>query len=93
MNTALIIAGVVLLLFLAWNFIPSFREKLRGYSTILETTGIGALYYMGILTDAANQLVKDGLIPADYQKFTPLIVFVYLVVKRWQTTTPVGGEK
>ncbi len=93
MNTALIIAGAILVLVLAWNFIPAFREKMRGYSTIMETLAGASLYYSGILAEAANQLVADGILPADYKHWTPAIVFAYLVIKRMQTTTPVGGGK
>lgn len=93
MNAALIIVGAALLAFLAWNFIPSVREKMRGKSTIIETLTTASLFYSGILADAANQLVADGLIPAEYKHYIPGIVFFYLVVKRLQTTTPVGGDK
>jgi len=87
---------VLITLFVAavivWNFVPSVREKLRGWTTVLEGFLGGAIYFYGQFTDALQEAQKAGYIPSQIVSYVPIIVLLWFVFKRFKTTTPVGKK-
>jgi len=77
---------------LAWNFIPGVREKLKGWSTLLDTAVVTALYYFGLFTEGLSEAHKLGYIPKDWYVYVPVILAAGIIAKRLLTTTPVGKK-
>ena len=46
----LIVVGIAAAV--VWNFVPSVRDKLKGWSTILEAVMAGGIYWFGQASDA-----------------------------------------
>lgn len=90
---ALVIVLVVIAAAIAWNVLPNLRKRLAGWSTLLETALGGILYAAGILGDAIQEAQKLGYIPSQWVGYIPYVLMAYLVIKRLQTKTPVGGKK
>lgn len=90
---ALVLVGLAIAAALAWNLIPALRAKLKGWSTLLETALGGALYAAGVLGDAIQEAQKLGYIPSQWLGYVPYVLMAYLILKRVQTKTPVGGKK
>ena len=84
----ILIVAVVLL----WNFNADFREKLRGYSTVLEGAVGIFVYYFDIMKNAFDESGVVTLLPDNWQIYIPVALFVWLFAKRWQTTTPIGKK-
>jgi len=94
MYTYYIIALVVACMtILVWNFVPTVRERLRGYTTILENVLAGAMIYFGYATDALQDLVDKGYIPENYMMYIPFILLAGGIWARIKTSTPVGKQK
>lgn len=89
--TIILILAVILVL--AWNFYPPFRKKLRGYSTILEGLLGTLMTYFGVFTDAIQEARSLGYLPENIEQYAPLIIFAWVILKRVQTKTAVGGSK
>ncbi len=90
---ALIVVALVIAAALAWNTVPILRKKLQGWSTLLETALGGLLYAAGVIGDAIQEAQKLGYIPSQWIGYIPYVLMAYLVIKRMQTKTPVGGKK
>lgn len=92
--TALFIFVVALAVIavLAWNFYPPFREKLKGWSTIIEAILGGGIYYFGVATDALQEAQKAGYIPSQWLGYLPYVFFAWMILKRVTTSTPVGKK-
>lgn len=82
-----VVMGTVVLV---WNIYPPARNAMRGYSTLAE-----ALF--GLFMTAFNQIaggIQDaqaaGFIPPAFAAYLPYVFLLYFIVKRFQTTTPVG---
>jgi hypothetical protein len=83
----LVIACVAILV---WNFVPSVRAKLQGWSTIAEAV-IGAfMFYFGQFAGAIQEAQTSGYIPSNWAQYVPFILLAWVVIKRIQTATPVG---
>jgi hypothetical protein len=80
---------IVVALVLAWNFIPAFRARIKGFSTILEGILGTILYYFGVFGEAIQDMSDSGYIPEDWQQFVPFVILGWIVIKRFQTKTPV----
>ena len=89
-NIAILIVIAACALVLAWNFIPSFRERMRGWSTIVESTLGVILYYFGLFSDALTEAQQSGYIPENWVQYVPFVLLAWIVLKRFQTTTPLG---
>lgn len=87
---AISIVAVVIVAALVWNFVPVVREKLKGWSTMLEAAIGASLYGLGILSDAIQEAQKAGYLPSQIVGYAPYVIFAYIAFKRWQTKTPVG---
>jgi len=82
----------VVALVLAWNFVPSLREKMKGYSTIVEGT-LGTIFTsFGVFGEALEEANVAGYIPDNWSSYVPFILLGWIVVKRFQTKTPVGEK-
>lgn len=92
MSTTILI--IALGLVLAWNFIPAAREKMRGWSTILEGLMATVFTYFGNFAEAIQEAERFGYLPenVNVERTVPLILFAWLVLKRFQTSTPVGKK-
>ena len=84
---ALIVACVAIL---AWNFVPSWREKLQGWSTIAEGVIGVVLYYFAQFAGAIQDAQSAGYIPSNVAQYVPFILLAWVVIKRFQTSGPVG---
>lgn len=87
------IAAVVFIAIVAmWNFIPSWRAKMKGYSTIAE--GVIALA-MGVF-DKVSGGIQDaqaaGYIPPQLLSYVPIVLLVWFIAKRLVTTTAPGQK-
>lgn len=88
----IILLIIVIALVVAWNFYPPFRAKMRGWSTIAEGFLGTILYYFGMFANALKEGQEAGYIPEDLVRFVPVIVFAWIVMKRFQTKTHVGAK-
>ena len=86
---------VVCAIILAWNFYPPFRAKMRGLSTIVEGVLGTALHYFGVFAGAMEDVQNSGYLPEDwtFTQYIPFIILAWIVVKRVQTTSKVGGKE
>lgn len=85
---------IALGLILAWNFIPAVRQRMRGWSTILEGFMATILTYFGNFAEALQEAQQLGYLPENvrFQDAIPAILFAWVVIKRFQTKTPVGKK-
>jgi hypothetical protein len=86
-----IILAIVALV-VAWNLIPSLRDRLRGWSTIAEGALGTGMAYLGVFGEAIEEANAAGYIPDNWQMWVPAILFAWVVLKRFQTSTAVGGK-
>lgn len=89
MNYATIIVSLILILVIAWNVFPKFRSQMKGTSTIIEGVLGAGLTYFGLFAQALDEAQGKGLIPEDYITYVPIVLCVWIIVKRIQTSTPV----
>lgn len=92
MNFAIVILVLAILVVLAWNFYPPLRKKLKGYSTIAEGLLGTLMTYFGVFADAIKEAQDSGYLPENIMQYAPLIIFAWIIIKRVQTKTPVGGK-
>lgn len=92
MNIAILILVIVCAVILAWNFYPPFRERMRGWSTIAEGAIGTGMYYFGIISDGIKEGQDAGYIPENLTQYVPFVLLAWVIVKRLQTTTPIGGK-
>jgi len=92
MNLTIIILIIAVALIVAWNVYPPLRAKLRGWSTIIEGI-IGTVFtYFGIFAEALEEGQRSGYLPENILTYVPMVLFAWVVMKRIQTKTPVGGK-
>lgn len=91
MSYAIIFVVLLIIAVLLWNLVPSIREKMRGKSTIVETALAGLLQYFGVFSEALQEAYNAGYIPENYGQIVTGVICLYIVVKRFQTKTPVVG--
>jgi hypothetical protein len=77
---------------LVWNFVPTVRDKAKGWTTLIEGAGMTALYYFGIVSDAIQEAQKAGYIPSQWVGYVPYVLMAWVLLKRLQTKTPVGKK-
>lgn len=92
MSTIILSAAVVLVI--VWNLVPSAREKMRGWSTIIEGLMATVFTYFGNFAEAIREAQQFGYLPdnVNVERAVPFILFTWLVLKRFQTKTPVGKK-
>ena len=88
-----ILALIGIIVVVVWNFVPSMRDKMRGWSTVIEAGGAFVYWALGQLTGGLQDAVNAGYVPAWLVGYIPVIMLVYIIWKRFITTTPVGGAK
>lgn len=92
MTFAFILIGLCVAVVLIWNFVPAVRDKLKGWSTVLETLMAGTLYAAGVIGDAIKEAQAAGYIPSQWLGYVPYILMAWVLLKRFQTKTPVGKK-
>lgn len=83
-----LIACLIVVLVVAWNFYPPFREKVRGWSTIMEAVLITGLYYADFFVVLLDDLQAQGLVPPQFDNAIPVIMGAYVILKRIQSSKP-----
>lgn len=80
-----------------WNVNSTWREYMRGYSTKVEAIGAAIIGYGAYFTDWYGAFVETvqeteyaEYVPENIATYIPLAILIWAVVKRIQTTTPVG---
>jgi hypothetical protein len=58
-----IILGIIAVLILAWNFIPAFRTRMRGYTTALEGSIFATIPFIGDAIDALSETEWKSFVP------------------------------
>ncbi len=87
-----ILAAVLFIAALLWNFVPSLRDRMKGYSTIVEAGfGIGVSVF-GELAGGIQDAQAAGYIPPQIATYVPIALFIWFLVKRIGTTTPPGQK-
>lgn len=92
MSIIAIILTAVAAIVAAWNFYPPLREKLKGWSTIAEGFIGTTLYYFGAVSEALKEGQAAGYVPENLEQYVPMVLFAWVVLKRFQTKTPVGSQ-
>lgn len=77
---------------ICWNVFPGWRKHMRGMSTVVEATIGSILVFWGEASGIIQQLHQKGYTPDWLDEYMPLIVGGYLVLKRFQTTSPMGSK-
>lgn len=88
----LFICFLAVVLVLAWNFVPGIREKFKGWTTILEGSLAAFLYLFDQVSQGLQEAMKAGWVPKELITYLPLIFFAWVILKRFQTKTPVGKK-
>lgn len=91
-NFSLMAIVLAVAMVLLCNFYGPIRKKLRGYSTILEGLVGTAFAYFGVFAEVIEEGQRSGLLPDNIMTYAPMILFAWIVLKRFQTKTPVGGQ-
>jgi len=79
---------------LAWNFIPAFREFVRGKSTVLEGIGVAALASADVAVQAfqVESTFWSSVIPDYAWHYVTIGLAIWMIFKRVITTSPVGEK-
>ena len=86
------LAVVLFLAACAWNFIPSWRTAMRGYSTMIEA-GFGVFMSLyGELAGGIQDAQAAGYLPPQIATYVPIALFLWFLLKRVGTSTPVGQK-
>lgn len=86
---AVLVFGVVIAL---WNFVPKWRDKMKGYSTVAEGV-IGILVgVFGQISGGIQDAQAAGYLPPQLVAYVPFVLLAWFVVQRLRTTTPVGPK-
>lgn len=84
---AIVVFGTAIAL---WNFVPAFRDKMKGYSTVAEGIIMLVIGAFGKISGAIQDAQAAGYIPPQLLAYVPFVILAWFVVKRFATTTPVG---
>ncbi len=91
MNPIFIVAiGLALAAVIAWNFVPSIRERLRGWTTVAEAALAGALPFIGNLIDVFDDTNWEMFVPRDAWPYVIGSLAAWFFFKRLVTSTAVG---
>lgn len=83
---------VLFLVAVLWNVFPPLRDKMKGYSTIVEG-GFGvALSIYGEIAGGIQDAQSAGFIPPQLATYVPIAIFIWFIVKRFGTDTPVAQK-
>lgn len=86
---AFIVFGIVALV---WNFVPSWRAKMKGYSTIAEGVITFAIGVFGEITGAIQDAQQAGYLPPQLLTYVPFVILAWFIIKRLVTTTAPGAK-
>jgi hypothetical protein len=88
-----IILGIIAVLILAWNFIPAFRTRMRGYTTALEGSIFATIPFIGDAIDALSETEWKSFVPEWAWKYCFAAGAFWFVWKRYDTKTRVGEQE
>lgn len=86
---AVIVFGIVVAL---WNFVPSWRDKMRGYSTVAEGVITIVLGIFGQVSGAIQDAQNAGYLPPQLATYVPFVLLAWFIVQRLRTQEPVGPK-
>jgi hypothetical protein len=84
----LCVAGVAAAL--CWTFIPGLRDNMKGWTTTVEAVLGIAISIFGELIGGIQDAQAAGYIPSQVVSYVPIVLFIWFLVKRLGTITPVG---
>ncbi len=91
MNPIFILAVcLALLAVIAWNIVPSLRERMRGWTTVAEAALAAAIPFIGNLVDAFDDTNWQIFVPKEVWPYVIAGLAVWFFFKRLVTKTPVG---
>lgn len=98
MHWVIVLAILAVVAMAVWNFVPAVRERLRGYTTILDGTALTAFAYpiyeaFGTIVEAMKESGWREWIPNEWQPILLMLFGVWFIIKRVVTKTPVGEAK
>jgi hypothetical protein len=94
MNIIAILLVLAAIAVLAWNFIPSLREALRGWTTVLE----GILATSLVAADVAVQAFQSestfwsSVIPEGSWAYVSIGLAIWMIFKRVVTSSAIGDK-
>lgn len=88
----ILLVVVTVIAFAVWNFVPSIREKLKSWSTVIEGTWMAFLGIFGQITDGLREAQAAGYIPTQWLGYLPYVLLAWMILKRFMTSTPVGQK-
>lgn len=87
-----ILCAVLLIAALLWNFVPALRDRMKGYSTVVEG-GFGVvLSVYGEIAGGIQDAQSAGFIPPQIATYVPIAIFIWFIVKRFGTDTQVATK-
>ena len=92
MSLSIIIVGFFIVSFILWNFYKPIRDRMRGFSTILEGAIGTVLVYLEVFSDAIQEGQALGFLPDWISQHAALFIFGWILMKRLQTGTRVGSK-
>lgn len=94
MNFFIIALVLVAAAVLAWNFIPAVREKMRGWSTVIEAVSAASF----VAADAAVQAFQmesefwSSVVPEGAWQYVSIGLALWFIFKRAITSTGLGEK-
>lgn len=87
-----LICLAALAVIIVWNFVPRVREKLRGWTTVLEGVLAAGVYWFGQISDGLREAQQAGYLPSGWVQYIPYVLLVWMILKRLTTTSPAGKK-
>lgn len=84
------LAVVLVIAAVLWTFVPALRDRMKGYSTIVEAAFGIAVSVFGELAGGIQDAQAAGYIPPQLATYVPIALFIWFLIKRLGTTTPPG---
>jgi uncharacterized membrane protein len=89
--TMLVIIAIALAV--AWNVLPGLRERLRGWTTILEAGLMAVLPFIGNAIDAFQETDWKQFVPQTAWPYVIAGLAAWFIFKRVVTSTAVGTQQ
>ena len=88
-----VLIAIVVLTVVAWNVVPPFRERLRGWTTVLEAGLAAALPLIGNAVDAFHDTDWKEFVPETAWPYVIATLSAWFIYKRLVTDTPIGHSR
>ncbi len=90
MTPVLIVLIIAAALVLIWNVVPPVRERLRGWTTVLDAAVFAALPFIAELIDAFAETGWRSFIPKEHWPYIVAALALWFMFKRAVTRTGLG---